>query len=58
MQDTTIKQFEKTLSKKKFAYEQRIKNDQEEEEKQRLIKEQLRKDEEEKIKLEIMEYEK
>ena len=30
MQDTTIKQFEKTLSKKKFAYDQRIKNDREE----------------------------
>ena len=27
MQNTTVLQFEKTLSKKKFAFEQRIKND-------------------------------
>ena len=55
MQNTTVLQFEKTLSKKKFAFEQRIKNDKEEEFKARQVKIEQRKDEEERAKLEQME---
>ena len=47
MQEKTIFQFRNTLERKKFAFEQRIKNDQEEEEKTRLVKEEERKDENE-----------
>lgn len=55
MQDTTIKSFEKTLSKKKFAYDQRLKNDAEEEHKEKQKHEEKRKDEEEKAKLDQLE---
>ena len=51
MQETTIFQFKNTLERKKFAYEQRIKNDQEEELKAKQIKEEERKDENEKATL-------
>jgi len=47
MQDSTIIQFKNTLERKKFAYEQRIKNDAEEELKAKQIKEEERKDENE-----------
>lgn len=51
MQEKTIFQFKNTLERKKFAFEQRIKNDQEEETKARQIKEEERKDENEKANL-------
>jgi len=51
MQDSTIIQFKNTLERKKFAYEQRIKNDEEEELKAKQIKEEERKDENEKATL-------
>jgi len=51
MQETTIFQFKNTLERKRFAYEQRIKNDQEEELKAKQIKEEERKDENEKATL-------
>jgi len=44
MQDKTIFQFKNTLERKKFAFEQRIKNDLEEAEKQRQMKSEERKD--------------
>lgn len=47
MQETSIYQFKNTLERKKFAFEQRIKNDQEEEIKAKQIKEEERKDENE-----------
>lgn len=47
MQERTIYQFKNTLERKTFAYKQRIKNDQEEEIKEKQIKEQQRKDVEE-----------
>ena len=40
MQERTIYQFKNTLERKTFAYEQRIKNDEEEEKKEKQIKEQ------------------
>lgn len=43
MQDKTIFQFKNTLERKKFAFEQRIKNDQEEVEKAKQIKSEERK---------------
>lgn len=43
MQDKTIFQFKNTLERKKFAFEQRIKNDQEETEKAKQIKSEDRK---------------
>ena len=43
MQDKTIFQFKNTLERKKFAFEQRIKNDQEETEKAKQIKSEGRK---------------
>lgn len=43
MQDKTIFQFKNTLERKKFAFEQRIKNDQEETEKAKQIKSEERK---------------
>lgn len=51
MQERTIYQFKNTLERKTFAYKQRIKNDQEEEIKEKQIKEQQRKDVEENAKL-------
>lgn len=48
MQEKTIFQFRNTLERKKFAFEQRIKNDLEEEQKTKQIKEEERKDENEK----------
>lgn len=48
MQEKTIYQFKNTLERKRFAYFQRIKNDQEEEVKIKQIKEEERKDENEK----------
>jgi len=51
MQDTTIVQFKSTLERKRFAYNQRIKNDAEEEERLKQIKEDERKDEMEKAQL-------
>jgi uncharacterized membrane-anchored protein YjiN (DUF445 family) len=51
MQEKTIFQFRNTLERKKFAFEQRIKNDLEEESKTRQIKEEERKDENEKANL-------
>lgn len=39
MQERTIYQFKNTLERKTFAYQQRIKNDQEEEIKEKQIKE-------------------
>ena len=54
MQDSTIIQFKNTLERKKFAYEQRIKNDEEEELKAKQIKEEERKDENEKATLQQM----
>lgn len=51
MQERTIYQFKNTLERKTFAYNQRIKNDQEEEIKEKQIKEQQRKDVEEQAKL-------
>ena len=47
MQDTTIYQFKTTLERKRFAYNQRIKNDSEEEEKAKIVHAEERKDEEE-----------
>lgn len=51
MQEKTIYQFKNTLERKSFAYNQRIKNDNEEEVKQKQIKEEERKDVEEQAKL-------
>lgn len=44
MQDKTVYQFKNTLERKKFAFEQRIKNDIEEIEKAKQMKEEERKD--------------
>uniref|UniRef100_A0A7S3CTK9 Band 7 domain-containing protein n=1 Tax=Strombidium rassoulzadegani TaxID=1082188 RepID=A0A7S3CTK9_9SPIT len=54
MQEKTIFQFKNTLERKRFAYNQRIKNDQEEEIKAKQIKEEERKDENEKAQLQQM----
>lgn len=51
MQEQTIFQFKNTLERKKFAFEQRIKNDHEEEIKAKQIKAEERKDENEKANL-------
>ena len=51
MQEKTIFQFKNTLERKRFAYDQRIKNDAEEEIKAKQIKEEERKDENEKANL-------
>ena len=51
MQEKTIFQFKNTLERKKFAFEQRIKNDYEEENKTRQKKLEERKDENEKANL-------
>lgn len=51
MQEKTIFQFRNTLERKKFAFEQRIKNDLEEESKTRQVKDEERKDENEKANL-------
>jgi hypothetical protein len=45
MQETTIYQFKTTLERKRFAYDQRLTNDKEEESKSRQIHEEERKDE-------------
>lgn len=52
MQETTIYQFKTTLERKRFAYNQRIKNDAEEEERLKQVKDDERKDEVEKNQLE------
>jgi len=52
MQERTIYQFKNTLERKQFAYNQRIKNDNEEEIREKQIKEEQRKDVEEQAKLE------
>ena len=54
MQERTIYQFKNTLERKQFAYNQRIKNDNEEEIREKQIKEEQRKDVEEDAKLEQM----
>ena len=54
IQDKTIFQFKNTLERKTFAYKQRIKNDQEEEIKEKQIKEQQRKDVVEQAKLPVV----
>ena len=51
MQEKTIFQFKNTLERKKFAFDQRILNDQEEEIKTRQIKGEEGKDENEKAQL-------
>jgi len=51
MQEKTIFQFKNTLERKRFAYNQRIKNDLEEENKAKQVKEEERKDENEKANL-------
>jgi regulator of protease activity HflC (stomatin/prohibitin superfamily) len=51
MQDKTIFQFKNTLERKKFAFEQRIKNDMEEVTKARQVKEEERKDTQEQANL-------
>jgi len=48
MQETTIYQFKTTLERKRFAYNQRIKNDAEEESRLKQVKDDERKDEVEK----------
>ena len=55
MQETTIYQFKTTLERKRFAYLQRIKNDTEEEERLKQVKEDERKDEMESAQLKQME---
>lgn len=55
MQEKTIYQFKNTLERKRFSYNQRIKNDAEEEVKARQIKEEERKDENEQASLKQME---
>lgn len=54
LQDQTIFQFKNTLERKKFAFEQRIKNDMEEVTKAQQIKEEERKDTIEQAKLQQM----
>ena len=51
MQEKTIFQFKNTLERKRFSYNQRIKNDAEEEVKAKQIKEEERKDENEQANL-------
>ena len=51
MQEKTIYQFKNTLERKQFAFNQRIKNDNEEEAKQKQIKLEERKDEQDRPKL-------
>lgn len=58
MQDKTIFQFRNTLERKKFAFEQRIKNDIEEIEKAKQMKEEERKDVNEQATLSQMKKEK
>lgn len=58
MQDKTIFQFKNTLERKKFAFEQRIKNDIEETEKAKQMKEEERKDVKEQAQLTQMKKEK
>ena len=54
MQGATIYQFQNTLERKKFAYEQRILNDAEAEQQAKTTKEEERKDENEKARLQQM----
>ena len=51
MQEKTIFQFKNTLERKRFSYNQRIKNDSEEEVKAKQVKEEERKDENEQASL-------